>query len=139
VLLLDTHVWVWMLEGDARRIGARTRRAIEQAHARDALRVSPISIFEVSALHAAGRLRFSRSLEQWLEAAIDDAGIRVTPLSREAAVDAGALSPADMPDPLDRLLVATARHSEATLATADARIVAFAERTRGVRLHDARK
>jgi len=56
------------------------------------MRVSPLSVFEVSALHGWGRLRLSRSLEQWLDAASDGAGIRLAPLSREASVEAGLLS-----------------------------------------------
>ena len=50
VLLLDTHVWIWLLDGDTRRIGPRTRRLLDKAHARAGLRVSPVSVFEVSAL-----------------------------------------------------------------------------------------
>lgn len=136
-LLVDTHVWIWMLDGDTRRIGPRTRRLLDQAHARDALRVSPVSIFEVSALSASGRLTLSRSLEQWLEAAIDGAGIRLAPLSREVAVDAGLLPRALVADPMDRLLVATARQADAILVTADAKILGYAARSANVSTHDA--
>lgn len=101
------------------------------------VRVSPISVFEVSALHASGHLRLSRSLAQWLDAAIDGAGIRLAPLSREAALAAGLLSRDAIPDPLDRLLVATARQADATLVTADRRILHYATAT-GLRVHDAR-
>ena len=126
VLLLDTHVWIWLLDGDTRRIGTRTRRLLDKAHARAALRVSPVSIFEVSALHTSGRLNLSRSLEQWLDAAIDGAGIRLAPMSREVAVDAGLLPRDLVGDPMDRLLVATARQADATLVTADGKILDYA-------------
>jgi PIN domain nuclease of toxin-antitoxin system len=103
------------------------------------MRVSPLSVFEVSALHGSGRLRLSRSLEQWLDAAIDGAGIRLAPLSREASVEAGLLSRDAIPDPLDRLLVATAHQSEATFVTADRRILDYAASSRALRAHDARR
>jgi PIN domain nuclease of toxin-antitoxin system len=137
VLLVDTHVWIWILDGDARRIGPRTRRLLDQAHARDALRVSPVSIFEVSALSTSGRLTLSRSLEQWLEAAIDGAGIRLAPVSRDVAVDAGLLPRALVADPVDRLLVATARQADATLVTADSKILAYAAASANLLTHDA--
>jgi PIN domain nuclease of toxin-antitoxin system len=136
-LLVDTHVWIWMLDGDTRRIGPRTRRLLDQAHARDALRVSPVSIFEVSALHTSGRLTLSRSLEQWLEAAIDGAGIRLAPLSRDVAVDAGLLPRALVADPVDRLLVATARQADATLVTADSKILEYAAASANLSTHAA--
>ena len=137
MLLLDTHVWIWLLDGDTRRIGTRTRRLLDQAHARAALRVSPVSIFEVSALHTSGRLTLSRSLEQWLDAAIDGAGIRLAPMSREVAVDAGLLPRDLVGDPMDRLLVATARQADATLVTADGKILDYAAASGNITTHDA--
>jgi len=137
VLLLDTHVWIWMLEGDVRRVGARTRRLLDKAHAADAIRVSPVSVFEVSALHTSGRLGLSRSLEQWLEAAIEGAGIRLAPMSRGVAVDAGLLPRALVPDPMDRLLVATARQADATLVTADTKILEYAAASANLTVHNA--
>jgi len=139
VLLLDTHVWVWTLEGDERRIGRRTRVLLERAKADDAIRVSPISLFEVTALQAAGHLRLSQSLEPWLESALDGAGIRLASLSRESAVDAGLLARTAVPDPLDRLLIASARQLDATFVTADRRILDYAGSAYGPRVHDARR
>jgi PIN domain nuclease of toxin-antitoxin system len=126
MFLLDTHVWIWTLEMETGRIGRRTRRAIDRWAAQDALRVSTVSIFEVSALHAAGRLRLSRPLEQWIHAALDPVGIRLAPLSLGAAVDAGTIGRKVLPDPLDRLIAATARQTEATLVTRDAAILEYA-------------
>ena len=137
VLLLDTHVWIWMLEGDARRIGSRTRRLLDRAHTGDAIRLSPVSIFEVSALHTSGRLGLSRPIERWLEAAIEGAGIRLAPISRDVAVDAGLLPRALVPDPMDRLLVATARQADATLVTADTKILEYAAASANLTVHDA--
>jgi PIN domain nuclease of toxin-antitoxin system len=52
-----------------------------------------------------------------------------------AAVDAGFIPRAALSDPLDRLLVATARQLDATLVTGDSAILAYA-RTGSVRAHD---
>lgn len=137
MLLLDTHVWLWSVNGDTRRVGRRTRRLLSRAESQEAIRVSPVSLFELVALHRLGRVRLARSPEQWIGEALDSAGVRVAELSPAVAIDAGSIPRESLSDPLDRLLVATARHLEATLLTSDARILAFAAQTDEVRALDA--
>ena len=137
MLLLDTHVWLWSVNGDARRVGRRTRRLLSRAESQDAIRVSPVSLFELVALHTLGRVRLARSPEQWIGEALDSSGVRVAELSPAMAIDAGSIPRELLSDPLDRLLVATARHLEAPLLTSDARILAFAAKTGDVRALDA--
>jgi len=137
VLLLDTHAWVWQVEGDAGRLGRRCRQMIARAEARQAIRISPLSVFEITALHASGRLRLARPVEQWIEDALDAVDAQSAVFSPRAAIDAGQLSRDALPDPIDRMLVATARQLDATLVTADARILKFARQTRAVQVADA--
>jgi PIN domain nuclease of toxin-antitoxin system len=139
VFLLDTHVWLWIVEGHSRHIGRRTARLVERWAERDALRISPLSVFEVAQLYASGRLRLSRTLEQWMAAALETVGGRLALLTTDAAIDAGTMGGAFVPDPIDRLLIATARQVDAMLVTADARIVEYAAATSAVRVHDARR
>ena len=138
MLLLDTHVWVWTVQGEARRLGRRTRQLLTRAERQGAIRISPASIFEVSALHTLGRLSVARPIESWIREAMDVGGLRVAPLSPSIAIDAGRIGHAALADPLDRLLVASAREAEATLVTADERILDYAVDTSAVRAHDAR-
>ena len=91
LLLLDTHAWLWVVDGDRRRVGARARRLLSRAEVQDGVRISPVSIFEVGALHTAGRLRLARALEQWVHDAMAAQGVRLAPLSAEMALDAGAI------------------------------------------------
>lgn len=137
MLLLDTHVWLWSVNGDARRVGRRARRLLSRAESQDAIRVSTVSLFELVALHTLGRVRLARSPEQWIGEALDSAGVRVAELSPAMAIDAGSIPRELLSDPLDRLLVATARHLEATLLTSDARILDYASKAGDVRVHDA--
>ena len=65
------------------------------------------------------------------------APVRIAPLSPAAVVDAGGIPRDALADPLDRLLVAMARDLEATLLTADPRILGYASRHRTVRVQDA--
>lgn len=137
MLLLDTHVWIWSANGDTGRVGPRSRLLLLKAEAREAIRVSPVTIFELSALHASGRLRLARPLEHWVGDSLGAAGVRVAELTSSVAVDAGSIPRTALADPLDRLLVSTARHLDAVFVTADRQILEYASDTGNVRVHDA--
>jgi PIN domain nuclease of toxin-antitoxin system len=137
VLLLDTHVWIWTLAGDARRLGRHARSLLTRAESRDAIRISPVTLFEVMALHGAGRLLLTRPPDEWIRQAMASAPVRIAELSPSIAIDAGRIPRDVLADPMDRLLVATAREMEATLLTADARILRYGGRSRTLRTADA--
>jgi PIN domain nuclease of toxin-antitoxin system len=138
VLLLDTHVCIWSGEGDERRLGARTRRLLHRAQSQGSVRISPLTIFEITALHTMGRLRLTRTPEQWTRDYLSLTGVRVVEFSAAIALDAGAIPRTVLSDPLDRLLVATARQNDATFVTCDEKIVDYANSRRLVQVHDGR-
>ena len=136
LLLLDTHAWLWTAEGDTRRVGRKAQRLIGQAEARGGARVSSASVFEIVALHTAGRVVLALPPEQWIETSLERSGLRVAEVNRQVAIDAGFIPRTALPDPLDRLLVATARQLGAAFLTADAAILSYAARAANVRVHD---
>ena len=138
LLLLDTHVWLWSAEGDARRIGRRSRQLLLRAESREAIRLSPVTLFELSALHTHGRVRLARPLDQWVRDSLAAAGVRIAELTPAIAVDAGHIPRAALADSLDRLLVATGRHLDAVFLTADVGVLEYASKSSNVRVHDAR-
>lgn len=138
LLLLDTHVWIWTVEGDVRRIGRKTRQLIARAEMHNALCVSPASVYEVVALVVAGRLQLSRRPEQWVRESLEKPGVRVAELLPATAIDAGHIPRSALPDPLDRFLVATARQLDATFLTADTVILNYAADTAMVRVRGIR-
>ena len=137
MLLLDTHVWIWSATGDERRLGRRARGLLAAAEARGTIRVSPLSLFEIIALHTLGRLTLTRTPERWIREALDAAGVRIAELSFDVAVDAGAIPRSALGDPIDRLLVATARQLDAVLLTSDAKILEYASALGNVHVQDA--
>lgn len=137
MVLLDTHVWVWSAHGDSRRIGRRTRRLLSRAESQDAVRVSPVTLFELTALVTLGRIRLTRRPDEWIRDSLEAGGIRIAEFSPAMAIDAGHIPRSSLADPLDRILVATARHLEATFLTSDARILDYASKLGDVRVHDA--
>jgi PIN domain nuclease of toxin-antitoxin system len=136
-MLLDTHVWIWLAVDEPRRLGARTRRRLARAVGPNAPFISTVSIFEIAALHTAGRLHFTLPVERWIQESVARAGFRVVPLAAGSAIDAGLIPAEALPDPLDRCLVAAARERQMPLVTCDARILAFAARSRLVSVVDA--
>ena len=55
-------------------------QAIARAERQHALRISVATIFEIVALHIAGRLRLAQPPEQWVEASLDLPGVRLAEL-----------------------------------------------------------
>ncbi len=129
MLLLDTHVWLWAV-GLSPQLGRKATRLIEQAAARDQLRVSAASVFEVSMLTTSGRMHLAVPVHEWVGAALDTPGIKLAELTAPIAVDAGQIPREVLPDPMDRVLAATARRLGASLVTADRALLAYATATR---------
>ena len=136
-MLLDTHVWLWGVEDETGRLGRRTRRMLARPVSELDLRVSVVSVFEIAALHTAGRLRLALAPEEWIRHALERPGVRMAELTPGIAADAGRIPPAALPDPFDRLLVATARSLGVGLLTRDRRILDYADQTGQLRTVDA--
>ncbi len=135
MFLLDTHIWIWLIEGDERRLGRRTRTLLARAQPEGLVRLSPISLFEISALHLAGFIDLARPVEQWIRESLELGNIRISDLTAAAAIDAGHIPPQTLGDPADRMLVATARQLDATLVTCDRAILKYGA-SGHVRVHD---
>ena len=124
-VVLDTHVLVWLAEGDA-RLGAGAQQRIEQAAAAGQVWVSAITPWEIGMLVAKGRLVLARDVQDWVDEVLGLPGLRLAPLEPAIAIASTRL-PAELHgDPADRLIVATARHLGAALVTADEALLRYA-------------
>lgn len=118
LVLLDTHVWVWLLNGDT-RLSPKARAAVTRSLSEEAVLLSAISPWEVAMLVNKGRLALDRDVGEWIQIATTLSGIRIEPISPEIAVASTRLPGQIHNDPADRLIAATARHLAATLITDD--------------------
>lgn len=125
-LLLDTHVWIWLMDGAERELGRGALDAVREASVRGRVLVSAISVWEVAMLEAKGRLRFSLEVGEWVRRALAAPGLRLADLSPEIAVESSRLPGEVHGDPADRILMATARRLGAALVTRDGRILEYA-------------
>lgn len=137
VLLLDTHIWYWYVQGDTARFSRHIQPLVEAAALRDEVAVSVISVWELAQLEAANRIELEMDVRAWTAQALSFPGVRLKELSSSIAIESTRL-PGDIHrDPADRILIATARLSGAVLVTSDSRILDYASQ-KHVRVVDAR-
>ena len=126
MILLDTHVLIWAVEGD-RRLGAKAATAIEEARRSDRIGISAITPWEIALLVEKGRLRLALDVGAWVDRALGAQGVGLLPIEPPIALDAVRLPGDFHADPADRFIIATARHWRIPLATADRAIAHYAE------------
>ncbi len=122
--LLDTHVWLWWVQ-DPDRIKESARRRLDAEESQNGLLVSAVSFWEIALKASIGKLVLPMDVQSWLAKARAYPGIRVIPLSAEAAVESTQLPGLFHSDPADRFLVAQARIRNIPLATADGKILPY--------------
>lgn len=115
--LLDTHIVLWGLTAP-RKLGRATRHILEH----DAVHVSALSVWELLLEQQHGKLALPPGS---LAAAIERAGAKLLALTPEHVESSAALA-LEHGDPIDRLLVGTARAERMVLLTRDAQILDFA-------------
>lgn len=126
-LLLDTHVWIWLMTASS-ELSSETRRGINRAAADGKLQIAAISIWETAMLASRGRIVLGKPVIQWIDEALSAPGLALEPLSPRIAIESCELPGDFHGDPADRMIVATARMTSAILMTRDRRILEYAAR-----------
>ena len=67
----------------------------------------------------------TRDVQEWVDDALRQPGVALAPLNPAVAIASTRLPGAMHGDPADRLIVATARHLDALLITADDGLLAY--------------
>lgn len=122
MLLLDTHVLIWLDEGNP-RLGKTALQSIDESLATGQLGVATISFWEVAMLVEKQRLIMKTELDVWRSDLLQT-GLLEIPLRGTTAIRAGQLQMFHG-DPADRMIVATAIENAATLMTADKKILSW--------------
>jgi PIN domain nuclease of toxin-antitoxin system len=118
-LLLDTHVFIWVADDDA-RLSANAWSMIEEANA---VYVSSASIWEAAIKYQLGKLKVTP--DRLLEA-VAGSGFLELPISSRHAAAVARLPPIHR-DPFDRLLIAQAISEPLHFLTADEALPRYSE------------
>ena len=124
MLLLDTHVLIWLDEGSP-RLGKTALQIINESLAAGQLGVATISFWEIAMLVEKQRLVMKTELDVWRSDLLQT-GLLEIPLRGTTAIRAGQL-PLFHGDPADRMIVASAIENGATLMTADEKILSWSQ------------
>ena len=120
MILLDTHVVLWVTS-DPARLSAKARATIEETRKNgEGLAICGITLLELATLASKGRINLSISLESLLREL--EQRFTVLPISSRACARTMALSANYPKDPADRIIGATALVEGLTLLTADREI-----------------
>jgi PIN domain nuclease of toxin-antitoxin system len=89
--------------------------------------ISSVSCIELARLVAIGRIEISKDLMKWIDDSLIYLQATLLPLDAKSAVGSYQLPDFDHRDPVDRLLLATARQQQASLLTCDRVLLAYGQ------------
>lgn len=121
--LLDTNIWLWMVENPF-QIPDRMKVIVENGE-NYPFSLSAISVWEVAKKVSLNKLGLAIPIQDWMNKATNDKYIRILPLSIQVSLESTQLPGTFHKDPADQIIVATARHHNLTILTADRPINAY--------------
>lgn len=124
MIVLDTHILIWWVHGDA-QLSSAHEKLIRQ-HESSGLGVSAISLWEIAKLVELKRLVLPCPIKDWFDKSLAYPGIAILDLTPEIAIESTQLPGNFHKDPADQIIVATARILQCDLLTADQKLRKYA-------------
>jgi PIN domain nuclease of toxin-antitoxin system len=121
LLILDTHIWFWWVTDDP-KLPKQISQLIEVEN--QPISIASASVYELVLLIQKQRIVIDLPLNDWLNAATVEADINILDMSYDIAREA-AMLPLHHGDPLDRVIIASALHHNALLASVDSQFPSF--------------
>lgn len=123
-LLLDTHVWFWLMVGDE-KLSKSFRDGVEKNIENESILISAISIWELGILVEKKRIELEMDCLDWIEQALENRGMNLVPITPKIAIQSTRLPENVHGDPADKILIATAHEYNAVLVTHDQKILDY--------------
>jgi len=114
-LLLDTHTFLWFLNGDA-MLSEKARKLIETAEYEKYISIA--TFWEIAIKHSLGKLQLDVPFDELKKESIKN-GFRILPITFEDTARLNTL-PFHHRDPFDRIILSQAIEKELTLVSRDA-------------------
>ena len=125
-LLLDTCAIIWM--GENEPLADEAVLALDLASDRgERVRLSPISAWEIGMLASKGRIASPVRPEMWFNRFLTGGNFALSELLPDVLIASSFLPGLPPSDPIDRIIIATARENDLTLVTRDRKILAYGE------------
>lgn len=124
-LLLDTCAAIWLVNGDP--MSANSRGAIVATQTNNiGVYVSPMTAWEIATLVAKHRLHLTLSPEDWFDALLGLAGVRLAAMPPKVLIASASLPGLPPKDPVDRIIAATSRAFGYSIITRDGELMRYA-------------
>ncbi len=117
-VILDTHIWVWWLL-PVSPLPDRERVALDRIATEAGILLPAICLWEAQMLHRKKRIELPIPFPTWLRRATAADVLNVLPLNADTVIAVDDLPANFHGDPADRMIVATARVHDLSLATHD--------------------
>lgn len=120
--LLDTCAMIWISQGDP-----IAEDALARLETGSPVSLSAMSAWELGVLVAKGRLASVKPPLRWFNDFVEAADLEVEAVTPDILVASSFLPGPVHNDPMDRILIATAREHDLTIVTRDRAILAYGE------------
>ena len=123
-ILVDTHIWIWHLNGDL-TLSTNISKIIDTSALENELYICAISVWEIAMLVSKNKMTLNTSCQAWVDKSLSLPGVSLIPLTPEIAIESCYLPGNFYGDPADRMIVASARIENLSLITRDKKIVQY--------------
>ncbi|MCM2471954.1 type II toxin-antitoxin system VapC family toxin [Rhizobium sp. CG5] len=123
-LLLDTCAVIWMTHKEF--VAAEARDAVIDCQTTGVpVFVSVATAWEMAMLVSRGRIRETKDAKRWYDGFRQDAAVAEQPVTADTFIASCFLPQPIHKDPIDRILIATAREHDLTIITRDRAILSY--------------
>ena len=124
MIVLDTHIWIWWISSPE-YLSESAIVAIDQAVKEKGIIISSISTWEIAFLVVKERLKLTIDIRDWVRKTEGLPFVQFVPIDNTISLRSVSLPGSFHPDPVDRIITATAMTMGLPLVTKDEKILNY--------------